>query len=349
MSDAPTRRAPVPGPAGRLLAPLYGFAVAWRNRRFDRGKGMVTLDRPVVSVGNLSVGGTGKTPMVVHLVRALLAAERRPAVAMRGYAAKAAGGLSDEASVYREELRGVPVVARPDRVDGLLRLFASPEGEKVDCVVLDDGFQHRRLARQLDIVMVDATRDPFLDALLPAGWLREPVASLRRARWVGLSHAESVDPGATYRLGMAVRAVDPAIRVAITRHVWKDLTIDGGGRRDLVNTRWLHGKKVLAVCAIGNPGPFFAAVDKAVGGQGVERIELRDHDPYREATVRRITEQARGLNAIVTTAKDWAKLQREPLSSWPCPVARPNLELAFDSGRDDLVNEVLHAASSRVM
>ncbi|MFM9995872.1 MAG: tetraacyldisaccharide 4'-kinase [Phycisphaerales bacterium] len=346
----PARRPPVPGLPGRALALAYGAFVARRNRRYDRGKGMVMLDRPVISVGNLSVGGTGKTPIVTHLVRALLDAGRRPAIAMRGYAPRhSADGSSDEASLYRDELRGVPVVAQADRVEGLLRLFATPEGEKVDCVVLDDGFQHRKLARQLDVVLVDATRDPFLDALLPAGWLREPVASLKRARWVVLTHAESVDPGSTYRLGMAVRAVDPAIRVAIARHTWKDLTIESASGRDLVGTRWLQGKKVLAVCAIGNPGPFLAAVENAVGDQPVDRIVLRDHDPYRDPTIRRIIEQARGLNAVVITNKDWMKLLREPLSSWPCPIARPNLEIKFDSGRDDLVRDAVATASSRVM
>src|SRR5690554_4595553 len=92
-------RGPVPGPVGSALAAVYGAVVARRNRRFDAGRGVVTLDRPVVSVGNLSVGGTGKTPMVGRIVRWMLEAGRRPCIAMRGY--RAAAGESDEAAEYR--------------------------------------------------------------------------------------------------------------------------------------------------------------------------------------------------------------------------------------------------------
>lgn len=340
-------RPPVPGFAGRMLAGVYGYAVARRNRRYDRGRGVVTLDRPVISVGNLSVGGTGKTPMVAHLVRVLLGAGRHPCIAMRGYgSSRDLDGMSDEAALYRDEFRAVPVVARPDRVEGLLGLFATPGGEPVDCVVLDDGFQHRRLARQLDIVMVDATRDPRRDRLLPAGRLREPVASLARARWVVLSHAQAVDPADAYSLGVGLRAVNPSLRVAITRHVWKELFIHTPGGVECAGHEWLAGKRVLAVCALGNPEPFLAQVRRAAGASSVETVTLRDHDPYRESATRRILEAARGCDAVVTTAKDWTKLSRVPASSWPCPVARPHLEVSFDAGREDLERDVIAAAST---
>ncbi len=339
--------APLPAVLGRALAPLYGAAVARRNRRYDRGRGVVTLDRSVISVGNLSVGGTGKTPLVIHLARRLLEAGRRPCIAMRGYgSSRSPAGLSDEAAQYREELHAVPVVARPNRVEGLIDLFATPEGERVDCVILDDGFQHRRLARQLDIVTIDTTRDPFRDRLLPAGWLREPVASLRRARWVVLTHAESAAPGAVYALGTAVRAIDSGIRVAIARHTWSELLIETPQGIGCADVGWLRAKNLLVVCALGNPGPFLGAVEKAVGGRPVERIVLRDHDPYRDPTIRRILDAAKGRDAVVTTAKDWTKLVREPIGNWPCPVARPHLELAFDAGREDLEREVVAAASA---
>src|SRR5881394_190373 len=145
------------GPLGPVAAAVYGAAISLRNRRFDRGKGVVTFDRPVVSVGNLSVGGTGKTPMVLHLARVLTEAGHRPCVAMRGYGA-ADGQKADEAREYHRAIRNLPVVAQPDRTLGLIELFGTEHGSEVDCVILDDGFQHRQIARQYDIVLIDATR-----------------------------------------------------------------------------------------------------------------------------------------------------------------------------------------------
>jgi tetraacyldisaccharide 4'-kinase len=340
------RAAPLPAVLGRALEPLYAFAVARRNRRFDRGRGMVTMDRPVISVGNLTVGGTGKTPMVMHLARRLRGDGLRPCIAMRGYRASSTpGSVSDEAAQYRDELGDIPIVARPDRVEGLIHLFATEKGAKVNCVLLDDGFQHRRLARQMDIVMVDATRDPFLDRLLPAGWLREPLSALKRARWVVLTHAESAPSSAVYRLGLELRKIDAGIRIAITRHVWTELMIENGRGIDCREVGWLKGRDVLAVCAIGNPNPFLSTLEAAVG-KSVDRIVLRDHDPYSDRTIRRVRDAAQGCDALVTTAKDWAKLVREPIGNWPCLVVRPHLVLAFDAGQAELEQEVLAAAKA---
>lgn len=204
MSPDGSRSAPLPGPLGRLAGAIYAREIRRRNRAYDRGGRVTRLDRPVISVGNLSAGGTGKTPMVMKLATALLEAGHHPCIAMRGY--KAAAGRSDEAEEYRARLVNVPVVAQPDRISGLRALFATEVGRDVDVVLLDDGFQHRRLARDLDIVLVDATRSPFEDRLLPAGYLREPPASLERAQAVVITHAEAVVGGEIDRLEAGLRA-----------------------------------------------------------------------------------------------------------------------------------------------
>jgi len=186
-------RGAVPGPIGAALARVYGIVIARINRRFDSGRGVVRFDRPVISVGNLSVGGTGKTPMVRRLIAILLEMERRPCIAMRGY--RKGTGESDEAAAYQREFPDVPVIAQANRTDGLIALFGDEhegEGPHRDCIVLDDGFQHRQIGRELDIVLVDASRSPFRDRLLPQGWLREPAESLTRAGLVVVTHAESV-------------------------------------------------------------------------------------------------------------------------------------------------------------
>ncbi len=300
---SPTR---LPGWAARAMAGVYGAAVARRNRRFDRGIGVTRLDRPVVSVGNLSAGGTGKTPMVRWAVETLASAGHWPAVAMRGYKAPP-GGPSDEEREHREALPGVPVVARPDRAAGLRALFETPDGAGVDCVVLDDGFQHRRLARDLDLLLVDASRPPDRDALLPLGYLREPMGSLRRAGGVVITHAEMVSEDELHRLTRLLEArTPPGTPIGATEHAWTGLTEPGGRSLD---TGWLRGRAVVGVCAIGNPEGFLASLD-AAGARQTGTLVLPDHDPFAPTTRRRLDELAGrpGVEAVVMTRKDLAKL-----------------------------------------
>lgn len=327
------------------MSRVYGRAVARRNARFDRGEGVVTLDRPVVSVGNLSVGGTGKTPTVAWAVGVLREAGFWPAVAMRGYgSSRTEGGLSDEAEEYRARLADLPVVAQPNRTAGLIDLFATDAGERVDAVVLDDGFQHRQLARQVDIVLVDCTRSPFEDALLPAGRLRESLASLARAHAVVLTHAEAVSAAVVAEIRRAITEVKREMVVAEAEHAWAGLEVTGIGK---VGLEWLAGKRVLAVSAIGNPGPFEAEVARRAGSVA-GTVRLRDHDPYAERTVARVLREARGsgAEAVVCTAKDWSKLARVKAGRWPCPVARPALEMRFRGGGEELAGLVVRAASA---
>ncbi|MEA5612293.1 tetraacyldisaccharide 4'-kinase [Nodularia spumigena] len=315
------------------LSRVYGWEVARRNRRWDRGEGVTRLDRPVVSIGNLSAGGTGKTPMVRWAVGALQESGHRPAVAMRGYKAEP-GQPSDEEREHREALPGVPVVARPDRAAGLQDLFATPEGAQVDCVVLDDGFQHRRLARDLDIVLVDASRPPDRDALLPLGYLREPLDSLRRAQACVLTHAELVGPERLADLADLVRTFLPdGSPVAVAEHRWTRLRRVGCSDEPVV---WLAGRRVVAVCAIGHPEAFLTGLEQA--GAGVAgSLCLPDHDAFGPRTVRRLEAMVESCRpeAVVMTAKDLTKLD-----SWsrgcPVPVVVPELGMGWRSGEDAL-------------
>ncbi|MBL8875693.1 MAG: tetraacyldisaccharide 4'-kinase [Phycisphaerae bacterium] len=348
MSDQ-QQSSPLPRPLRFLAAPLaagYSRIIGSRNAAFDAGRGVVEIDRPVMSVGNLSVGGTGKTPMVAWVVKTLLEAGHHPAIAMRGYASSESAG-SDEAEEYRAAFAEVPVVAQANRLAGLLELFATETGEACDCVVLDDGFQHRRIARQLDIVLVDATRDPFADRLLPSGWLREPLESLRRAGVVILTHAESVTPSDVARLKRDIGRIAPGAKLAVARHAWASLVVarPQGEQEDYV--QWLRGKRVIAACGIGNPRPFVRAVNEATGNPANEFIRP-DHDPFVPQTLEKLIGEARrsGVDAIVVTGKDWSKLKRVRPEAWPCPVVRPMLEMAFDEGGDLVKQAVVNAAGA---
>lgn len=341
---------PPPGVLGRgLLAPLgslasaiYGKVITARNAAFDGGRGVVHMDRPVISVGNLSVGGTGKTPMVVHVLGVLRDAGRKPCVAMRGYRAGPDG--SDEAALYRRVRAGVPIVARPDRVEGLIELFATHEGEGVDTIVLDDGFQHRRLARQLDIVLLDATRSVFVDRLLPAGWLREPASALARAQAVVVTHAERVAARVVDEMLRHAREYSPVALLASARHEWLDLRVHHGSDAQVRPIEWLHSKRIVAACAIGNPDAFIAQARDAAGRELVASIVLRDHDPFGAPTIARIDNAADCADAIVVTEKDWSKLSRVPPKSWPCPIAVPRLGLTFERGGGELAAAIIEAS-----
>ncbi len=350
------RPGPVPPAIGAIGVPLYRFEITRRNRAYDRGRGVTRLDRPVISVGNLSVGGTGKTPTVRAILEILLDAGHRPCVAMRGYKSTPRRE-SDEAAAHRRAFPAVPVVAQPDRIAGLRALFTTEIGRAVDCVVLDDGFQHRRLARDLDIVLIDATRSPFEDRLLPAGWLREPTASLARAGGVIVTHADRVRPSELDRLLERVGAAAPDALLATARHAWTAQRVVEEGEARVEPAAWLAGKRVVGVCAIGNPGPFFESlefacsppVDGAPRGAVLARIALRDHDPFDESAIDRIATEAResGADAIVVTEKDWSKLAGVPASVWPCPIVRPKLRIELLRENDAFSRLVLHTAAPR--
>ncbi len=347
-----TRSGPLPrGLAwlGGPLSALYARIIAARNERFDRRIGVVELDRPVISVGNLSVGGTGKTPMVRRVVSALRDAGRSPCVAMRGYAPRGgtSGIASDEAEEYRRALPDTPLVAQPDRIGGLIELFGGDQGDAIDTVVLDDGFQHRRIWRELDIVLIDATRSPFADRPLPAGWLREPVESLRRAGAVVITHAERVGKHERAALGANIERVCGRPATAVCRHTWESLTVNDGAGARTESVSWLSDRRVGAACAIGNPGAFLAQVRESARGV-VGEVVLPDHDPFDQASLARVADLARtgGAEAIVVTSKDWSKLSRVPALVELAPIVVPELGIAFDRGEQDLWRMVVAAAET---
>ncbi|MBL0921397.1 MAG: tetraacyldisaccharide 4'-kinase [Phycisphaerales bacterium] len=331
-ADASSGRGPAPAIIAAPIEPIYRAVVARRNASFDRGRRVTRLPVPVVSVGNISVGGTGKTPMVMWCVRALRAAGRRPAIGMRGYGARVSKGVaspSDEQAEYLESLPGAPIAAAPDRASALRRLLR--EDKSVDGVVLDDGFQHRFVAGDVDIVLIDVTRDPFADRCLPAGWLREPVESLARAGVVALTHAERVSREAVETIRARVERVAPRARVFVSRHEWDGLEV---GDESWPTSR-LKGMRVLALCAVGNPGAFLAQA-RAAGAEVARESVRRDHAPYDGEAAARIVEQAAmlGCDGILTTSKDWVKLrpalEEIGAAGRSVPFVRPRLALAFD-------------------
>jgi tetraacyldisaccharide 4'-kinase len=317
----------------------YGVVVTARNAAFDLGLlPQQTAGVPVLSVGNLTLGGTGKTPLVAWVARALATGGHRPAIVSRGYGA-AAGSISDEALELSLVLSGVPHVADRDRVAGARRAAAAG----ATAVVLDDGFQHRRLARDIDIMAVDAT-DPFgCGRLFPRGLLREPLAGSGRADAIVLTRSDAVAAGRREeiraRMSAACRGREPAVWAeAVHRPV--GLRAWDGPRRPLDA---LHGPRVAAFAAIGNPAAFRRTLE-SLGAELVDFQALPDHHAYvpadLEALGRRATDA--GADLVVTTLKDLVKIRRRELHGLPLVA----LEIALDivAGRAEL-EAVVHRAT----
>jgi len=300
--------------------------VNFRNRGFDKGKRVHDVGVPVISIGNITVGGTGKTPMVRWVVRALQDMGKSPAIALRGY--KAHQGRSDEAIEHEQSLPGVPVLVGAKRVQTITQALRS--GVDLDSVVLDDGFQHRFVKRALDIVLVDARRPPDTDRLLPAGRLREPAWCLRRADAMVITHADQASPTVVERM----TELHGAVPVASCVHAWSGLrrvTADSDTNTDV---KTLDGLRVVTRLAIASPEGIQRML-QAHGATVIADLPARDHQAATARDVHRLADLAAGADAIVVSAKDMATL--EPLLAGaarplPVPVLVPQLELRFLDG-----------------
>lgn len=327
-----------------LIALPYGAAVALRNAAYDRG----ILRRhdagvPVVCVGNLTLGGTGKTPLVAWVVNVLRGHGIEPAIVSRGYGA-ARGTTSDEAAELTLVLGGVDHVADRDRVAGARRAA----GRGALAVVLDDGFQHRRLARDLDIVAIDATDPDGGGRLFPRGLLREPLASLRRADAVVITRAGAVDAASRRdirrRLEHACLGRAPVVW-AEADHVPVRLRSWDGTERPLAA---LAGARVTACAGIGNPQAF----RRTLAGLGADVASFRafaDHHAYTTADLDVLAADARRAGAafVATTVKDLVKLRRTEVDGRPLVAVEVALEIT--TGREELERLVLAAVRAEAL
>ncbi len=277
---------------------IYGGVVAARNALYDTGALRVhPASIPIISVGNLTVGGTGKTPFSAYLVGELILAGHRPAVVMRGYG-------DDELHLHARMNSGVAVITEADRVAGIR---AAAVGG-ADVVVLDDGFQHRRASRDLDIVLVSAESwHPGL-RLLPAGPLRESLRSLDRADVIVVTQKSATNEQARDVM-QAIGAEHSGAEIAIAA-LQPDALISAS-HAESIPLDELRGKRVLAVAGIGDPTSFFAQLRQL--GAEVTELRFRDHHDYTAADAARIVSESTGHKYVVTTEKDAVKLTRV----WP--------------------------------
>lgn len=302
-----------------LLPPswLYALVARLRASAYERHLFPVyQANLPVLSVGNLAAGGTGKTPTVDWLIKQLQQREKKPAVVSRGYGGTyrervgvVADGQShlmtaeqcgDEPLLLARRNPGVPVVVARRRADGI-RYLERAGG--VDVVILDDGFQHRAVARTLDLVLLDAT-NPFGNGwTLPAGMLREGKGALKRADILLLTRAQD-----------AVTFACADKPVFFSRHQLADVACDLYGAATPLAA--LQHLKIAAFAGIADPESFFVAL-RRLGLQLETTIPLSDHVTYTPEVVQRLNVAAGGCQLLLTTEKDGSKLTPD-MFSLPC-------------------------------
>jgi tetraacyldisaccharide 4'-kinase len=343
------RRTDVRARAARLalrMASLgYGLAVRVRNGLYDR-RVLRThrVNIPVCCVGNLTTGGTGKTPLVAWLARSMGEKGLRVAILTRGYKARALEtphGVTmngDEPAELAAACPGVPVIVNADRVAGAAEATRN-HGAQV--LLMDDGFQHRRLARDLDIVTIDAAAPFGYGRLLPAGLLREPIAGLKRAHAVVLTRSDQVSGETLGQIEARIRQIRRDLVIARAIHAPVEARQSDGPDISLGE---LKDKRVFAFCGLGNPGAFFATV-RACGCVLAGSRAYNDHYAYADCDLADLCRTAcsQGAGLLLTTQKDWTKIASLNRPVEPLPVAYLAIELQFTSGRN-LLNTLIERA-----
>lgn len=300
------------------LAGLYSTGARLRRRAFQRGwLKSRRLSHPVISVGNLTVGGSGKTPLVAEVAAILLRNGYKPSILTRGYGRKRGAELialepqsqrnpdsravGDEPALLARALPQVPVIICADRYRAGQ---VAEEHFGVDIHILDDGFQHFALQRDLDLVAIDVTQGVLQDSVLPGGRLREPLSALSRADVLVLTRVEIQDPASTEAQVRKRHPDTPIFRCSMgLRSLVKAST------HEIIEPQNFRRTAVCAFCAIGNPSAFFSDLSRW-GFNTVAEIALRDHHVYSKADIHRLNQKARDNKAAVflTTEKDLMNL-----------------------------------------
>ena len=336
----------------RAAAQLYQIGLRLNLGLYSSGlKARTTPLLAAVSVGNLTLGGSGKTTVVRFLAELLLKRDIMPGIVLRGYGR--AGGAAcvlvadgetsassvepqrlaslaeagDEACMLAEALPGVPVAVGKRR-ELAIRLLAERTGAQI--ALLDDGFQYFRMRKLCDIVLIDAAAPLTGERLFPAGHLREPLRHLGRADQIWITHADHVSPEHLASLHESLAAVAPEIPIVVSRHGLARLDLLGGGQ---IGPADLAGRRVLAVCGIGNPRSFEASLEQA--GADVVPLRYADHHPYCTADLEYIARAAQSerVDLIACTRKDAVKW---PPADWPLPVVVVDCQLQILAGGESL-------------
>lgn len=311
----------------------YTLAASVRNRLYDRGlKTAHHAGVPVVSVGNITTGGTGKTPLVAFLANWFKGQGVTPAILSRGYRA-VDGGANDEKMVLDLLCPSIPHLQNPDRVASAK---AAVKEHQAQALLLDDGFQHRRLARDLDLLLIDATNPWGYGAVLPRGLLREPLSGIRRADFAIITRADQVTEVELEKIRQGIHRHHPSLEIAEVAFVPMRLVNAEGATATFEEFR---EKLVVRFCGIGNPAGF----ERMLKNRGFFISTSRtfpDHHLYTEADLEMLGKLAEyeSAAALFTTQKDLVKIPRTELNG--VPLWAVEIGIRWQAGEELLLNRL---------
>ncbi len=329
----------------RIFVLIKALFYRWGILRSD------SLEVPVISVGNITVGGTGKTPLVCYLAQFYQKQGLKPAILLRGYKGKFAGSVGlvsdgkeifmdtpeagDEAVMMAHQLSGVPILVGADR-------FATgcyaQEKLGVDLIILDDGFQNFKLARDLDLVTIDSLNPFGYGHLLPRGLMREPKSALKRAHALILTHVDQIPQVPLDKLKAKMADDFPAIPIIESGYEPIFLRDVAGSEEKKLD---LNKKKIVAFSGIGNPRSFEEKL-MSLGGDVIYRLRFSDHHKYTEEEILQVFSAAFAKDAdmIITTEKDAISLPahlRELIAGQKMALWVLGIEVSIASGEDEFV------------
>jgi len=305
----------VRGPAACVLKPILSFfsflyLCASSAAYLFYEKGIFKNYRPkcrVVSIGNITLGGTGKTPLTVAIARYLRSREKKTVVLTRGYMKSGASGIADEAELFKRCLKDTPVIAGRDRI---LSAREAEDKYAPDAILLDDGFQHWRLRRDIDIVTVPVNNPFGNERLIPRGILREPISALSRADIVVVTKVfpEGTGPDKAKALERRIKDINPAVEIFNASYYPEylyDVTEDHKAEIGIIDN-----KPVALLCAIGDPSSFEDTV-VSLGAKIAAAYYFMDHHIFSAGEIDKVVKECKqkDIDTIITTEKDLPRIQ----------------------------------------
>jgi tetraacyldisaccharide 4'-kinase len=308
-----------------VLSFFYGLGVRCVDQTYGSGlRKQHKVGAPVISVGNITLGGTGKTPFTIFLADLFVGRQKNPAILTRGYG-------RDESRMLEDELPDVKVLVGQDRV----RNARWAVGQGKDVLILDDGFQHRRIARDLNILMVDGVSMFGNGCLFPRGILREPLSSLRRSDIIVLTKTDRIGDERKREVITELRSLAPGKPVILTRHRPYFLT-DVTGAAYMAES--IRGEKVILVSGIVDPD-YFEFLTRGLGAEVVARLDNPDHHRYSRRDIEEMRSRCYKERAdkIITTRKDFVKIKDLDISSIEDKLFVLDIVVEIVEGKENLL------------
>ena len=329
------------------LSLVYGYIIYLRNVFYDLGWfAAKDFKQPVISVGNITTGGSGKTPLVMYLANLLIKNGKTPGIVSRGYGRKSQGlvvvhdgkkiktkveSAGDEPFLMATILKSVPIIVSENRREAICHLL---KFSTVNIIIMDDGFQHRRVKRDLDIITISANDSKNDYRLLPWGKLRESLKNINRSNTIVITKTDNYNPPnllAEFQSVFKGKSILSRISPILMRH-------DSAGYHKSLPS----SKVFFAFCGIGEPESFFKSIKQLDLTLEGKRI-FSDHQEYTESVITELSAQIKSSNctAIITTEKDFVKLPDNFLDEFETFVIRVELEFKTEKAILDMIQPLL--------